>query len=115
MDAMATLRMPTIGYGIRYQFGIFRQEIRDGWQVEMSDEWLHSGNPWEIARPQNFHYVRFGGKVEPVTDGDGIQAHPLGTGPPDNSRGRLRHADSGLPGPVGEPARVVESGGIRIV
>ncbi|HTY55921.1 MAG TPA: glycogen/starch/alpha-glucan phosphorylase [Candidatus Binataceae bacterium] len=64
MDSMATLQMPAIGYGIRYEFGIFRQEIRDGWQVEMSDEWLRNGNPWEIVRPQNFHYVRFGGRVE---------------------------------------------------
>ena len=64
MDSMATLQMPAIGYGIRYEFGIFRQEIHDGWQVEMSDEWLRNGNPWEIVRPQNFHYVGFGGKVE---------------------------------------------------
>jgi starch phosphorylase len=64
MDSMATLQMPAIGYGIRYEFGIFRQEIRDGWQVEMSDEWLRNGNPWEISRPQNFHDVRFGGRVE---------------------------------------------------
>jgi len=64
MDSMATLQMPAIGYGLRYEFGIFRQEIRDGWQVEMSDEWLRNGNPWEIVRPQNFHYVSFGGRVE---------------------------------------------------
>ena len=64
MDSMATLQMPAIGYGIRYEFGIFRQEIHDGWQVELSDEWLRNGNPWEIVRPQNFHYVGFGGKVE---------------------------------------------------
>ena len=71
MDSMATLKMPAIGYGIRYEFGIFRQEIRDGWQVELSDEWLRNGNPWEIARPQNFHYVGFGGKVERVADESG--------------------------------------------
>ncbi|HKN00403.1 MAG TPA: glycogen/starch/alpha-glucan phosphorylase [Candidatus Binataceae bacterium] len=71
MDSLATLQMPAIGYGIRYEFGIFRQEIRDGWQVEISDEWLRTGNPWEIARPQNFHYVRFGGKVESATDAAG--------------------------------------------
>src|SRR5271163_1059182 len=64
MDSMATLQMPAIGYGLRYEFGIFRQEIRDGWQVEMSDEWLRNGNPWELVRPQNFHYVSFGGRVE---------------------------------------------------
>ncbi|MGA6974479.1 MAG: glycogen/starch/alpha-glucan phosphorylase [Candidatus Binatus sp.] len=69
MDSMATLQMPAIGYGIRYEFGIFRQEIRDGWQVEKTDEWLRSGNPWEIVRPQNFHNVGFGGRVE-TTAGD---------------------------------------------
>jgi glycogen phosphorylase len=71
MDSMATLQMPAIGYGIRYEFGIFRQEIRDGWQVEISDEWLRTGNPWEIARPENFHDVRFGGKVEFQPDESG--------------------------------------------
>jgi len=71
MDSMATLQMPAIGYGIRYEFGIFRQEIRDGWQVEMSDEWLRNGNPWEIVRPQNFHYVGFGGRVDSSTDNQG--------------------------------------------
>jgi starch phosphorylase len=72
MDSMATLKMPAIGYGIRYEFGIFRQEIRDGWQVELSDEWLRTGNPWEIVRPQNFHYVGFGGKVENGADDSGM-------------------------------------------
>ena len=45
-------RCPRIGYGIRYEFGIFDQEIRDGWQVEVTDKWLRKGNPWEIARPE---------------------------------------------------------------
>jgi glycogen phosphorylase len=71
MDSMATLQMPAIGYGIRYEFGIFRQEIHDGWQAEMTDQWLRSGNPWEIARPQNFHHVGFGGRVENGTDESG--------------------------------------------
>ena len=51
MESMATLRVPAIGYGIRYEFGIFDQEIRDGWQLEVADQWLRLGNPWEIARP----------------------------------------------------------------
>jgi len=72
MDSMATLQMPAIGYGIRYEFGIFRQEIRDGWQVEMTDEWLRNGNPWEIVRPQNFHNVGFGGRVETATGESGL-------------------------------------------
>ena len=49
MDSLATLKVPAIGYGIRYEFGIFDQAIRDGWQVELTDKWLRFGNPWEIA------------------------------------------------------------------
>jgi starch phosphorylase len=51
LDSLATLEIPTLGYGIRYEFGIFHQEIVDGWQVERTDKWLTLGNPWEIARP----------------------------------------------------------------
>jgi len=51
MDSLASLNVPAIGYGIRYEFGIFDQEIRDGWQFETTDKWLHLGNPWEISRP----------------------------------------------------------------
>ena len=49
LDSLATLSVPAIGYGIRYEFGIFDQDIRDGWQVEVTDKWLQKGNPWEIA------------------------------------------------------------------
>ncbi|WP_201094573.1 glycogen/starch/alpha-glucan phosphorylase [Thiocystis minor] len=51
LDSLATLQYPAIGYGIRYEFGIFAQEIRDGWQTERTDKWLSGGNPWEIAKP----------------------------------------------------------------
>ncbi len=51
LDSLATLEVPAIGYGIRYEFGIFDQEIRDGCQVEVTDKWLQKGNPWEIVRP----------------------------------------------------------------
>ena len=51
LDSLATLEVPAIGYGIRYEFGIFDQDIRDGWQVEVTDKWLQRGNPWEIVRP----------------------------------------------------------------
>ena len=51
LDSLATLQCPAIGYGIRYEFGIFEQEIRDGWQAEITDKWLRRGNPWEIAKP----------------------------------------------------------------
>jgi len=52
IDSLATLEVPALGYGIRYEFGIFQQEIVDGWQVEKTDKWLRWGNPWEIARPE---------------------------------------------------------------
>src|SRR5271170_6271262 len=71
MDSLATLRVPAIGYGIRYEFGLFDQEIRDGWQVEKTDKWLHLGNPWEICRPQASVDVFFGGQTEHWTDSHG--------------------------------------------
>ena len=71
MDSMATLQIPAIGYGIRYEFGIFDQAIRDGWQVEMTDKWLRLGNPWEIPRPEIGYQVKLGGHTEPYTDETG--------------------------------------------
>lgn len=71
MDSLATLELPAMGYGIRYEFGIFRQEIRDGWQVEQPDEWLRNGNPWEIRRHEYATTVRFGGRVEQSVDAEG--------------------------------------------
>ena len=71
LDSLAALELPAMGYGIRYEFGIFDQEIRDGWQVETSDKWLRYGNPWEIMRPEVGWYVNFGGRTEPFTDADG--------------------------------------------
>jgi starch phosphorylase len=68
LDSLATLGIPSIGYGIRYEFGIFDQEIRDGWQVEVTDKWLRFGNPWEIQRPEIAFYVRYGGRTETLTD-----------------------------------------------
>lgn len=68
MDSLATLEIPTIGYGIRYEFGIFDQEIRDGWQVEVTDKWLQLGNPWEIPRPEIAINVKFGGHTEAFSD-----------------------------------------------
>ncbi|MDR2734424.1 MAG: glycogen/starch/alpha-glucan phosphorylase [Spirochaetota bacterium] len=64
LDSMATLELPGYGYGIRYEFGIFRQIIRNGFQVEIPDEWLRFGNPWEIPRPESSFEVCFGGTVE---------------------------------------------------
>jgi len=71
LDSLATLEVPAIGYGIRYEFGIFDQEIRDGWQVEVTDKWLQKGNPWEIVRPDVSFYVSFGGHTEAFTDAQG--------------------------------------------
>jgi glycogen phosphorylase len=71
MDSLATLRVPALGYGIRYEFGLFHQEIRDGWQVEKTDKWLHFGNPWEICRPEISYYVGGGGLTEQYHDGAG--------------------------------------------
>ena len=61
MDSLATLGIPAIGYGVRYEFGSFSQEIRDGWQVEITDKWLRPGNPWEIRRPEIIYNVNLGG------------------------------------------------------
>jgi starch phosphorylase len=70
MESMATLAIPAIGYGIRYDFGLFRQIIVKGWQQEYPDEWLSFGNPWEFRRSEVVHNVHFGGGVEHVeTDG----------------------------------------------
>jgi starch phosphorylase len=71
LDSLATLGVPTIGYGIRYEFGMFHQQIKDGWQVEMTDYWLRYGNPWEIRRSQASVDVGFGGHTESWTDDHG--------------------------------------------
>ena len=71
MDSLATLEIPAIGYGIRYEFGIFDQSINDGWQVEHTDKWLHAGNPWELARPKITFKVKLGGYTEHFTDDGG--------------------------------------------
>jgi starch phosphorylase len=68
IDSLATLEVPSLGYGIRYEFGIFHQEIVDGWQVEKTDKWLSFGNPWELIRPEWTVDVYFGGTVDHYTD-----------------------------------------------
>jgi starch phosphorylase len=72
LDSMATLGIPSVGYGIRYEYGIFRQSIVDGAQVEQPDNWLRYPNPWEVARPERLYVVRFGGRVE-VQESEGRQ------------------------------------------
>ena len=65
------MQIPAIGYGIRYEFGIFDQVIRDGWQVEITDKWLRYGNPWEIFRPKITYPVGFGGQTRGAIDAAG--------------------------------------------
>ncbi|HET9298685.1 MAG TPA: glycogen/starch/alpha-glucan phosphorylase [Candidatus Polarisedimenticolaceae bacterium] len=79
LESMATTQIPAVGYGIRYEFGIFDQAIKDGAQVEITDKWLRHGNPWEIPRPEIAYPVGFGGRTEPWTDHEGrrrIRWHP---------------------------------------
>ncbi len=71
LDSMATLQIPSLGYGIRYEFGIFKQELQDGWQVERTDKWLANGNPWEVARPEWSAAVKLGGYTKAYTDVQG--------------------------------------------
>ena len=71
LDSMATLQIPSLGYGIRYEFGIFQQEIVDGWQVEKTDKWLRYGNPWEMPRPEWAVEVKLGGYTERYIDQTG--------------------------------------------
>lgn len=63
LDSLSTLGMPAYGYGIRYEYGIFKQDIQNGYQVEQPDNWIQYGNPWEIIRPEINYRVRFNGKV----------------------------------------------------
>jgi starch phosphorylase len=71
MDSLATVEVPAVGYGIRYEFGIFDQVIVDGWQCEITDKWLRFGNPWEVIRPEVCCEVGFGGRTETWTDEHG--------------------------------------------
>ena len=100
MDSLATLDVPAIGYGIRYEFGIFDQAIRDGWQVELTDKWLRFGNPWEIVRSEITFEVKFGGRTEarPTTS----RAATACAGSPSEvvQGSRLRHAGARLRGPT---------------
>jgi len=71
LESLASLEILGVGYGIRYEFGIFDQHLRDGWQVEMTDKWLRLGNPWEVPRPEITFEVNFGGHTEQWADADG--------------------------------------------
>ena len=71
MESLATLKVPATGYGIRYKFGIFKQEIRDGQQIEVTDNWLHGDWPWEMCYPDESCFIGFGGYVEHYTSDRG--------------------------------------------
>jgi len=75
MDSMATLEIAAMGYGIRYDHGLFRQTIKDGWQHEYPEDWLSFGNPWQFPRPEITYDVGFGGHVESSRLADGMPAH----------------------------------------
>ena len=71
LDSLATLQIPAVGYGIRYEYGIFRQTFVDGWQIERPDSWLGPGSPWEFPHPEMAVTVGFGGRVEGWEDEHG--------------------------------------------
>lgn len=81
MESMATLQIPAVGYGIRYDHGLFRQVIKDGAQLEYPENWLSFGNPWEFERPETIYDVGFGGHVDTTTLAAGVRAiwHPAET------------------------------------
>jgi glycogen phosphorylase len=71
LDSLSTMAVPAVGYGIRYEFGIFDQKIENGAQVEITDKWLRNGNPWEIPQPHVAYKVHFGGVTAPLSDEEG--------------------------------------------
>jgi starch phosphorylase len=73
LDSCASLSLPVIGYGIRYEYGMFNQKIKNGNQVEHPDNWLRNGNPWEIAAPEKAIRVKFFGNVDVITKRNGVQ------------------------------------------
>jgi len=75
MESMASVKIPAYGYGIRYVHGLFRQEVSEGWQVELPEEWLAHGNPWEFERRESAYEVGFGGYVEQTPGANGAVKH----------------------------------------
>ncbi len=71
LDSCATLELPVTGYGIRYDYGMFHQKIKDGYQLELPDHWLREGNPWEFEAPENIRRIKFYGHTVSETDADG--------------------------------------------
>ena len=71
LDSCATLQLPVMGYGLRYEYGMFRQELDNGHQIEEPDHWLRDGNPWELERPEHTQRIHFGGRTEFYKDENG--------------------------------------------
>ena len=71
LDSCATLQLPVLGYGLRYEYGMFRQELDNGHQIEEPDHWLRDGNPWELERPEHTQRIHFGGRTEFYMDENG--------------------------------------------
>jgi starch phosphorylase len=71
IDSCATLQLPVTGYGLRYEYGMFKQKIVNGYQIEKPDHWLRDGNPWELERPEHTQRIKFGGHTEFHRDHDG--------------------------------------------
>ena len=71
LDSCATLQLPVLGYGLRYEYGMFRQELINGYQLEEPDHWLRDGNPWELERPEFTQRIHFGGRTETFNDENG--------------------------------------------
>ncbi|MCG6899867.1 MAG: glycogen/starch/alpha-glucan phosphorylase [Gammaproteobacteria bacterium] len=72
LDSCATLQLPVLGYGLRYEYGMFRQELVNGYQIEEPDHWLRDGNPWELERPEYTQRIHFGGRTEFYSDENGV-------------------------------------------
>src|SRR6185312_4303310 len=75
MESMATLGIPAHGYGIRYDNGLFRQVMKNGWQQEFPEDWLSGGNPWEFERPEVCYDIGFGGSIEAVPISEAVIRH----------------------------------------
>ena len=73
LDSCATLQLPVLGYGLRYEYGMFRQELINGYQLEEPDHWLRDGNPWELERPEFTQRIHFGGRTEFYDDDKGVR------------------------------------------
>ena len=113
IDSLATMNVPCIGYGIRYEYGIFRQTFVDGWQVEKPDNWLALGSPWEFPHPESAVTVDFGGHTEHYDD-DGVDPLPLGAGLERPRRPVQLHGPGLRERPREHPAAVERAGDARV-